>query len=201
MCSNKNNKILEECINKYKNMLEKNKLPIANKELKKIHSDIFEMIIKELKNNVLGENLKNLEERLIEEIDQRFILFKKKNIGESKKIAKSFLELQRIEIKKDLKNLKITTQLDLKERLNEIKNLYEDKDKAGPSSSEKDKLFIEWYQKIFEESNEILERYRANEVHRRNSLMNSQLLSITGELENKIKELENHKKNSEEKNE
>jgi hypothetical protein len=74
----------------------------------------------------------------MEEIKQRFKLFNKKNNVESKKISEIFLEKCRLDVKKDLKNLVIKTQYDLKNRLTYIKENFEKE--AGPSSNDKDKI-------------------------------------------------------------
>jgi len=140
MSYNQNNKILEECIDNYKNKLEKYKFPITSTELKKIQSEIIELILQEFHSKTIGDNKDNIEERLLEELQQKFQLFKKKNITESKKISEMFLDNYRIQIKKELKNSNLKTKYDLKERLDEIKHLYEDEEQAGPATSVKDKL-------------------------------------------------------------
>jgi len=146
MSTNQNNKILEECLIMYKNKLDLNKLPMNSKELKKINENTIEYILAGFHNRIIGDNYKNAEERLLEEIKQRFKLFNKKNNSESKKISENFLEKCRLEIKKELKNSTIKTQYDLKNRLALIKESFENN--AGPSSNDKDKIYIEWYQKI-----------------------------------------------------
>jgi len=115
---------------------------MSSKELKKINENIIETCLCEFHNKTIGDNYKNIEERLIEEIKQRFKLFNKRNNSESKKISEIFLEKCRLDIKKDLKNSIIKTQYDLKNRLTSIKENFEKE--AGPPSNDKDKIYLDW---------------------------------------------------------